>query len=225
MDLRTFRKNGPGLAECESEAAWRRLWGDRRAHRSPDTRGPVSNVAYLGHNLDTGGKPIQRCARRAREKSLATELGLRGAHEMGRGNANDGGHSVPLLIPGFDRHAVESSRRGRPTPGGRRVQRDDVSLVRWNHRPALLHDALHRFGGMAVWKPRRRILAVPTEAFIGGARTVFSLAALDERREGYVHRATNPDHLVPRAPSPTTMPPLRIASRYAAGRPRAPRRD
>src|SRR5271156_2375867 len=45
MDLRTFRRNGPGLAECESEAAWRRLWGDRRAHRSLDTRGPVSNVA------------------------------------------------------------------------------------------------------------------------------------------------------------------------------------
>jgi len=27
MDLRTFRRNGPGLAECESEAPWRRLWG------------------------------------------------------------------------------------------------------------------------------------------------------------------------------------------------------
>ena len=45
MDLRTFRRNGPGLAECESQAAWRRLWADRRAHRSLDTRGPVSNVA------------------------------------------------------------------------------------------------------------------------------------------------------------------------------------
>jgi hypothetical protein len=30
MDPRTFRRNGPGLAECESETAWRRLWGDRR---------------------------------------------------------------------------------------------------------------------------------------------------------------------------------------------------
>ena len=27
MDLRTFRRNGPGLAECESQAAWRRLSG------------------------------------------------------------------------------------------------------------------------------------------------------------------------------------------------------
>ncbi len=33
---------------------------------------------HLGHNLDTGGKPIQRCARRAQEKSLATELGFEG---------------------------------------------------------------------------------------------------------------------------------------------------
>jgi hypothetical protein len=69
-----------------------------------------------------------------------------------------------------------------------RIEGDDVSLVRWNHRPALLRDALHRFGGMAVWKPRWYILAVPTEAFMGGARTVFSLAALDERRECKVHR-------------------------------------
>jgi hypothetical protein len=29
---------------------------------------------------------------------------------------------------------------------------------------------------------------------------------------------TNPDHLVPSAPSPTNAPPLRIADRYTAGR-------
>src|SRR3954447_23529927 len=40
MDLRTFRRNDPGRAECEAQAAWRRLWADRRAHRSRDTRGP-----------------------------------------------------------------------------------------------------------------------------------------------------------------------------------------
>ena len=45
MDLRTFRRNGPGLAECESQAAWCRLWADRRPHWSLDTRGPVSTVA------------------------------------------------------------------------------------------------------------------------------------------------------------------------------------
>ena len=30
------------------------------------------------------------------------------------------------------------------------IEGDDLSLVRWNHRPALLQDALHRLGGMAV---------------------------------------------------------------------------
>ncbi|MDQ1716118.1 MAG: hypothetical protein QOJ61_2192 [Mycobacterium sp.] len=30
--------------------------------------------------------------------------------------------------------------------------------------------------------------------------------------------STNPDHLAPSAPSPTNVPPLRIADRYAAGR-------
>jgi hypothetical protein len=100
------------------------------------------------------------------------------------------------------------------------IEGDDLSLVRWNHRPALLRAALQRFGGMANWKPRWHILAVPTEAFMGSARTVFSLAAPGERSECYVVRTTNPDHLVPSAPSPTNVPPLRIADRYAAGRPR-----
>ena len=70
------------------------------------------------------------------------------------------------------------------------IDGDDVSLVRWNHRPALSRDALHRFGRRAVWKPRWYILAVPEEAFFGGARSVFSLAAPDERRECYVQSAT-----------------------------------
>jgi hypothetical protein len=104
------------------------------------------------------------------------------------------------------------------------IEGDDVSLVRWNHRPALLWDALRRFGGMAVWKRRWYILAVPDEAFFGGARSVFSLAAPDERRECYVHRATNPDHLVPCAPYPTNGPPVQIAARYAAER-RRPNRN
>jgi hypothetical protein len=29
MDLRTFRTNGPGLAQCEAETAWPRLWAQR----------------------------------------------------------------------------------------------------------------------------------------------------------------------------------------------------
>jgi hypothetical protein len=36
--------------------------------------------------------------------------------------------------------------------------------------------------------------------------------------------STNPDHLVPSVPSTTNVPPLRIAVRYAARRPRTPRR-
>jgi hypothetical protein len=38
-----------------------------------------------------------------------------------------------------------------------------------------------------------------------------------EYRKVRVH-STNPDHLVPRAASPTNVPPLQIADRYAAGR-------
>jgi len=98
---------------------------------------------------------------------------------------------------------------------------EKLSLVGWNHRPALLGDALHRFEGMAAWKPRWHILAVPTEAFVGGARTVFNLAPLDQRCGCYVARATNADHqVVHGVPSATDVPPLRVAVRYAAGRPR-----
>ena len=78
MDLRTSRRNGPGLAECESEAAWRRLWGDRRAHRSLGTRGPFWNVAAFWPQFGYRGANPFNVARRAREKSLATELGFEG---------------------------------------------------------------------------------------------------------------------------------------------------
>ena len=81
MDLRTFRRNGPGLAECESQAACVDC-GRTVGHIGPGTRADRSPTwPHLGHNLDTGGKPIQRCARRAREKSLATELGFEGHME------------------------------------------------------------------------------------------------------------------------------------------------
>ena len=36
---------------------------------------------------------------------------------------------------------------------------------------------------------------------------------------------TNPDHLLPNAPSPTSVSPLRIAARYLGGRPRSQRRS
>jgi hypothetical protein len=81
------------------------------------------------------------------------------------------------------------------------IDGDDLSLVRWNHRPALVRAALQRFGGRADWKPRWYLLAVPTESFMGSARSVFSLVAPDERRDCRVTRTTNPEHLFPRARS------------------------
>jgi hypothetical protein len=41
------------------------------------------------------------------------------------------------------------------------IEGDGLSLVRWNHRPALVRAALERFGGRADWKPRWYLLAVP----------------------------------------------------------------
>jgi hypothetical protein len=95
------------------------------------------------------------------------------------------------------------------------IEGNDESMVRWNHRPAVLRDALHRFGGMAVWKPRWHLLAVATEAFLGGARSVFNLATPDQKRACYTFRSINSDRLVANTPSPTDVPPLRIAPRYA----------
>jgi hypothetical protein len=61
------------------------------------------------------------------------------------------------------------------------IEGDDLSLVRWHHRPSLLRDALERFGRKADYKPRWHLLAVPTEAFMGSARSVFNLATPDDR--------------------------------------------
>jgi hypothetical protein len=120
--------------------------------------------------------------------------------------------------------------------------------VRWNHRPALVRAALQRFGGRADWKPRWYLLAVPTEAFMGSARSVFSLATLDEGRDCPVIRRADSEGPPPRASTPARqryvdkiwaeqeaknaelhkinhshIPLLRVADRYAAGRPRASR--
>jgi hypothetical protein len=75
------------------------------------------------------------------------------------------------------------------------IEGDDVTVLGWNHRPAVLSDALHRFNGMAVWKPEFHLLAVPTEAFVGGARSVFNIARLDQRRECFDGRGANPDQV------------------------------
>lgn len=52
---------------------------------------------------------------------------------------------------------------------------------------------------------------------MGSASSVFNLAEMGERRDCYVVRSTNPNHLVPNVPSPSNVPPLRIADRYVAG--------
>jgi hypothetical protein len=60
---------------------------------------------------------------------------------------------------------------------------------------------------MADWKPRWYLPAVPTEAFVGSAGSVFNLAVLGEKRACSVPaRMTNPDHLIPRGPSLTNVP-------------------
>jgi hypothetical protein len=105
------------------------------------------------------------------------------------------------------------------------LERGDLSLVSWNHRPALVRAALQRSGGPALWKPRWHLLVVPTGDLVDGAANVFSLVAADERRECFLTRTTNRDHLIPSSPSRAAGGPLRLAARYTAGRPRAPRRD
>src|ERR1700739_2265997 len=90
MDLRTSRRNGPGLAECESEAAWRRLWGNCRAHGSLDTRRPVSNMAAFWPQFGYQGQTHSTlCA--ARGEVFGCGAWLRGAQEVGRGDAMTAG--------------------------------------------------------------------------------------------------------------------------------------
>jgi hypothetical protein len=105
------------------------------------------------------------------------------------------------------------------------LQGDDLLLERWNHRPALIRAALQLSGGFAIWKPRWTLLGVPIGDWVDGASNVFSLGAPESRRGCSVIRTTNLDHLVPNKPSPTNVPPLRVAARYAAGIPKARRHD
>lgn len=100
------------------------------------------------------------------------------------------------------------------------LQGDGLLLQCWNHRPELVRAALLRCVGIAQWKPDFHLLVVPTGDLVDGASNVFSLGGIKEKRKCRVIHVTNPDHLVPRAPSPTNVPPLRPAKGYAAGRPR-----
>jgi hypothetical protein len=107
------------------------------------------------------------------------------------------------------------------------IEGDDLSVVGWNHRPAVLRDALDKFAGMAVWKPSFQLLTVPTESRVGGPRTVFSIALGDQRRECGDDSMTDPRPVVPRVvarvvAAPADLPGLRIGARYAVGRPGRP---
>lgn len=97
------------------------------------------------------------------------------------------------------------------------LERNDLLLMGWNHRPELVAAGLLASRGAAVWQPRWRLLLVPPGDRVDGASNAFYFAALDQRRPCIVARTTNPDHLVPRAPAPTKVPPLRVAPRYATG--------
>ena len=108
MDLRTFRRDGPDLAECESQAAWRRLWADRRAHRSRDTRGPVSNVAaswpqcgYRGPNPPT---TRTLAGHRGLERVLSQPMALRWRRLMASSPQLVGVAGHPEEVPAPERH-------------------------------------------------------------------------------------------------------------------------
>lgn len=113
------------------------------------------------------------------------------------------------------------------------LEGDGLFLMGWNHPPTPVRTALRRSGGIALWKPHWHLLVMPTGELVDGASNTFSLAALDDRRECHVTRVlgnfhpfravTNPDHLVPREPAPTNVPPLRVVSRYEVGRPKPQR--
>lgn len=70
------------------------------------------------------------------------------------------------------------------------IEGDDVSLVRWNHQPEVLHQALEGFGGRAEWKPRWYLLAVPGGVSMGSVRSVFSMARPGDRQQCRARRSS-----------------------------------
>ena len=61
------------------------------------------------------------------------------------------------------------------------LQDPDLLLQGWNHRPALVRNALQRSRGSAVWIPKWRLLVVSTGDRVNGASNVFYLGPLDNR--------------------------------------------
>jgi hypothetical protein len=59
------------------------------------------------------------------------------------------------------------------------LQGPDLLLERWNHRPALVRNALQRSRGSAIWIPRWRLLVVGAGDRVNGASNVFHLGPLE----------------------------------------------
>ena len=86
MDLRTCRRNGPGLAECESEAAWCRLGVPSGTSVPGHARTGLERGRILATIWIPGANPFN-VVRGARGKVAGYGAWPRGTHEVGRGDA------------------------------------------------------------------------------------------------------------------------------------------
>jgi hypothetical protein len=147
MDLRTFRRNDPGRAECESQAAWRRLWADRRAHRPLDTRGPVTNGAASGPQFGHRGQTHRTLG--GAEQLLATELVFEGHMKWAEGD----GITVVRQVVALPRNRphLRHSASLRTVGGSARSER----LRSWSHNRRCHPAFLPRAARMPCMIPAR----------------------------------------------------------------------
>ncbi len=101
-----------------------------------------------------------------------------------------------------------------------------LRLRGWNHRPQLVHRALQRSGGAAVWLARWKLLVIPTGPAVDGASNVFNLGTVDDQTPCRTTSSPRPD-LIPAAwrsaPKPAWVrrdSGLQPSAPYRSGRPR-----
>ena len=188
MGLRTFRRNGPGLAECESEAPWRRLWGDRRTHRSLDTRGPVSNVAAFWPQFGYRGQTHSTLRAARAGKSLATELGFEGHMKWAEAMTATGLHPyrsfastitpLPSIIATWPSQTARSpgcSPPGRASPLHRTVRLRTAAGCRPTDRGRLVRcSCWSRCAACSTAEPQREIVRL----VLGSSPTNSSMRAV-----------------------------------------------
>ena len=87
------------------------------------------------------------------------------------------------------------------------IEGDDVSLVRWNHRPALVRDALERFGGMAVLETALVHLGGPGGSILWGCAKRVQLG--DTGRKARLLRSPRYQPQAPGTKMRKTLPPFR----------------